>query len=120
MQLISPCRSQLYAICNLLRHSRETLSRVTRIQQSDLDFKRPLVHNIDGSFCIGVQPLLYCTREEQQICEAYEDLITMILQENAPFADFANETPTLLASNFLISVVDFIGDLLLLYRCWFL
>jgi len=42
----------------------------------------------------------------------------MLSQENVPFADFANETSALMAANLMISVVDFIGDLLLLYRCW--
>ncbi|KAG1741793.1 uncharacterized protein EDB91DRAFT_1052278, partial [Suillus paluster] len=41
-----------------------------------------------------------------------------IALENAPFAEFANETPALIGANLMISVVDFIGDLLLLYRCW--
>ncbi|KAG0704845.1 hypothetical protein DFH29DRAFT_848539 [Suillus ampliporus] len=41
-----------------------------------------------------------------------------IALEHAPFADFANETPALMGANLMISVVDFIGDLLLLYRCW--
>ncbi|KAG2134583.1 uncharacterized protein EDB93DRAFT_1092686 [Suillus bovinus] len=37
---------------------------------------------------------------------------------NAPFSDFGNETPALIGANLMISVVDVIGDLLLLYRCW--
>ncbi|OJA15985.1 hypothetical protein AZE42_10718 [Rhizopogon vesiculosus] len=41
-----------------------------------------------------------------------------IALENVPFADFANETYALMAANVMISVVDLIGDLLLLYRCW--
>lgn len=41
-----------------------------------------------------------------------------IALENAPFADFGNETPELMGANLMISVVDVIGDLLLLYRCW--
>jgi len=41
-----------------------------------------------------------------------------IALENAPFADFANETYELMAANVMISVVDLIGDLLLIYRCW--
>jgi hypothetical protein len=41
-----------------------------------------------------------------------------LLQENAPFSDFGNETPALMGANLMISVVDVIGDLLLLYRCW--
>ncbi|KAG2066748.1 hypothetical protein BDR04DRAFT_1106193 [Suillus decipiens] len=38
--------------------------------------------------------------------------------ENAPFSEFGNETPVLMGANLMISVVDVIGDLLLLYRCW--
>jgi hypothetical protein len=41
-----------------------------------------------------------------------------IALENAPFSDFGNETPALMGANLMISVVDVIGDLLLLYRCW--
>lgn len=41
-----------------------------------------------------------------------------IALEHAPFAEFANETSVLLGANLMISVVDIIGDLLLLYRCW--
>ncbi|KAG2745487.1 hypothetical protein P692DRAFT_20955139 [Suillus brevipes Sb2] len=41
-----------------------------------------------------------------------------IALENDPFAKFANETSVLLGANLMISVVDIIGDLLLLYRCW--
>ncbi|KAG2030043.1 hypothetical protein BDR03DRAFT_975104 [Suillus americanus] len=41
-----------------------------------------------------------------------------IALENAPFSDFANETPELMGANLMISVVDVIGDSLLLYRCW--
>lgn len=42
----------------------------------------------------------------------------ILLQENAPFSDFGNETYALMGANLMISVVDVIGDLLLLYRCW--
>ena len=31
---------------------------------------------------------------------------------------FSSETMPLFASDVLISLIDFIGDLLLLYRCW--
>ncbi|KAG1839625.1 hypothetical protein DFJ58DRAFT_859252 [Suillus subalutaceus] len=41
-----------------------------------------------------------------------------IALENAPFSDFGNETSELMGANLMISVVDVIGDLLLLYRCW--
>ncbi|KAG2066747.1 hypothetical protein BDR04DRAFT_1081473 [Suillus decipiens] len=41
-----------------------------------------------------------------------------ITLENAPFSEFGNETPVLMGANLMISVVDVIGDLLLLYRCW--
>ncbi|KAG1873990.1 hypothetical protein C8R48DRAFT_593636 [Suillus tomentosus] len=41
-----------------------------------------------------------------------------IALETAPFSDFANETYALMGANLMISVVDVIGDLLLLYRCW--
>lgn len=40
-------------------------------------------------------------------------------QDHAPFSDFGNETPALMAANLLSSVADLVGDLLLLYRCWF-
>ncbi|KAG1756995.1 hypothetical protein EDB19DRAFT_1865806 [Suillus lakei] len=41
-----------------------------------------------------------------------------IALEHAPFTEFANETSALIGANLMISVVDIIGDLLLLYRCW--
>ncbi|KAG1829402.1 hypothetical protein EV424DRAFT_1316867 [Suillus variegatus] len=42
-----------------------------------------------------------------------------IALDHAPFSDFGNETPALMAANLLSSVADLVGDLLLLYRCWF-
>ncbi|KAG1746891.1 hypothetical protein EDB19DRAFT_1688166 [Suillus lakei] len=41
-----------------------------------------------------------------------------IALEHAPFSELANETPKLMGANLLSSVADFIGDTLLLYRCW--
>ncbi|KAG1857091.1 hypothetical protein F4604DRAFT_1203652 [Suillus subluteus] len=37
----------------------------------------------------------------------------------APFSEFGNETPAMMGANLLSSVVDLVGDLLLIYRCWF-
>ncbi|KAG2342677.1 hypothetical protein BDR05DRAFT_912666 [Suillus weaverae] len=42
-----------------------------------------------------------------------------IALEHAPFSEFGNETPALIGANLLSSVADLIGDLLLLYRCWY-
>jgi hypothetical protein len=39
--------------------------------------------------------------------------------ETAPFSEFGDETPALMGANLLSSVANLIGDLLLLYRCWF-
>ncbi|KAG1746892.1 hypothetical protein EDB19DRAFT_331343 [Suillus lakei] len=41
-----------------------------------------------------------------------------IALEHVPFSELGNETPALMGANLLSSVADFIGDLLLLYRCW--
>ncbi|KAG2134584.1 uncharacterized protein EDB93DRAFT_841409 [Suillus bovinus] len=42
-----------------------------------------------------------------------------ITLDHAPFSEFGDETPALMGANLLSSVADLIGDLLLLYRCWF-
>jgi hypothetical protein len=41
-----------------------------------------------------------------------------LAQEYAPFSEFGDETPELIGANVLSSVVDLLGDLILLYRCW--
>ncbi|KAG1814396.1 uncharacterized protein BJ212DRAFT_369475 [Suillus subaureus] len=42
-----------------------------------------------------------------------------IALEYIPFSEFGDETPGMMGANLLSSVVDLVGDLLLLYRCWF-
>ncbi|KAG2030041.1 hypothetical protein BDR03DRAFT_975099 [Suillus americanus] len=39
--------------------------------------------------------------------------------EYAPFSEFGDETSAIMGANLLSSVVDLVGDFLLLYRCWF-
>ncbi|KIK46125.1 hypothetical protein CY34DRAFT_65020, partial [Suillus luteus UH-Slu-Lm8-n1] len=41
-----------------------------------------------------------------------------IALEHSPFSEFEDETPELMGANLLSSVVNLLGDLLLVYRCW--
>jgi hypothetical protein len=59
--LTSLCRSLLRAIRRLCRNSHQ---KISSIKPSDLGCKLPPVCNIDGSFCVDVQPFLYRTCEE--------------------------------------------------------
>lgn len=42
------------------------------------------------------------------------------LQATTGVNGFGNETYVLMSADFLVSVVDFIGQLILIYRCWLL
>jgi hypothetical protein len=42
------------------------------------------------------------------------------LQITTGVKGFANETKALIGADLLISITDFIGELILIYRCWLL
>ncbi|KIK43831.1 hypothetical protein CY34DRAFT_803338 [Suillus luteus UH-Slu-Lm8-n1] len=53
--LTSLCRSLLRAIRRLCRNSHQ---KISSIKPSDLGCKLPPICNIDGSFCVDVQPFI--------------------------------------------------------------
>lgn len=91
----------------------------TQRQQDHRDSELLAVYVVYTTLCTGVQPLLHVAGTSYiPSLRKILEVIVICSQGSAGADGFANETNKLFVADCVVSVTDFIGDLILIYRCW--